>query len=234
MSRDLMMRKRMELFALAVLLLTCICQTGMATESSVSVSPLMVTVSSGDTFTLDIVVDPAIDEVYGAECTLQFDNTMLKVNDQSRGTFLSSDGVETIELLNGINNAIGKIEYGEIRRGDPEVIGGTTDSGVLTSINFEAIGSGTCDLTLEARLLDSGNRPISVVVNNGTCSVEGLAEITMTTTENPADSASAATTDELPARPSTKNEVPGFGVFCSIAGLVVASLLALKGKVKRE
>ena len=229
-----MMRKRMGLFALAALLLTGICQTGMATENSVSVSPLVVTVSSGDTFTLDIVVDPAIDEVYGAECTLRFDNTMLKGNDQSGGAFLSSDGAETIELLNGINNAVGKIEYGEIRRGDPEVSGGTTDPGVLTSINFEAISSGTCDLTLEARLLDSGNRPLSVVVNNGTCNVEELEEIAIITTGNPADSASAATTDEHPARPSAKTGIPGFGVFCSITGLVVASLLALKGKVKRD
>ncbi len=229
-----MTMKRMELFALVVLLLTGICQTGMATESSVSVSPLVVTVSSGDTFTLDIVVDPAIDEVYGAECTLRFDNTMLKANDQSSGAFLSSDGAETIELLNGINNAVGKIEYGEIRRGDPEVTCGTTDSGVLTSINFEAIGSGTCDLTLEARLLDSGNRPIDVVVNNGTCSVEEIAEIAMITAENPDDSASATTTDTHPARPSAKTAIPGFGVFCSITGLVVASLLALKRKVKRD
>ncbi len=229
-----MMGKCMVLFALAVLLLTGICQTGMATESSVGVSPILVTVSSGDTFTLDIVVDPAIDEVYGAECTLRFDNTMLKGNAQSSGTFLSSAGAETIESLNGINNAVGKIEYGEIIRGDPEVTRGMIDSGVLTSISFEAIGSGTCDLTLEARLLDSGNRPLSVVVYNGTCIVEEIAEIAMITTESPADSASAATTDIHPARPSAKTEIPGFGVFCSITGLVVASFLALKGKVKRD
>jgi len=229
MPEDSMMRKRMALFALAVLL-TGICQTGMATESSVSVSPPVVTVSSGDTFTLDIVVDPAIDEVYGAECTLQFDNTMLKGTDQSGGAFLSSDGTETVELLNGINNVVGKIEYGKLRRGDPKVISGTTDSGVLTSINFEAIGSGTCDLTLVARLLDSSNRQLSVVVNNGTCTVEEIAEIATITTENPADSVSATTTDEPPVRPSAKTAIPGFGVFCSIAGLVVASLLVLKGK----
>ena len=231
MSGDLMMRKRMVvLFALTVLLLTGICQTGMATESSVSVSPPVVTVSSGDTFTLDIIVDPAIDEVYGAECILRFDSALLKGNNQSGGAFLSSDGAETVELLKGINNVVGKIEYGKIRRGDPDVSSGTTDSGVLTSINFEAIGSGTCDLTLEAKLLDSSNRPLSVVVNNGTCSVEEIAEIAMITTENPADSASATTTDERPASPSAKTGAPGLGVLCVITGLVVASLLALKGK----
>ena len=224
-----MMRKRTELFALAVLLLTCICQTGVATESTVSISPQTMTVSQGDTFTLDIVVDPAGNEIYRAECTLYFDNAMLKANGQSKGTFLSS------EILNGINNAVGKIEYGA-RRGDPGVVGGATESGVLTSISFEAIGQGTCDLTLEASLYDSSTRPIGVVVNRGTCIVEEPTGVTTTETEKPADpvssTATTTTTDEHPERPSTENTIPGFGVFCSIAGLVVASLLA--SKMKRD
>lgn len=225
------MRKRIEQFALAVLLLTCICQTGVATESTVSISPQTVTVSQGDTFTLDVVVDPAGNEIYRAECTLYFDNTMLKANDQSTGTFLSSGGAETVGILNGINNAVGKIEYGA-RRGDSGVVGGATESGVLTSISFEALGQGTCDLTLEASLYDSGTHPIGVVVNSGTCVVEESTGVTTTATEKPADpvSSTATTTDKQPERPSTKNTIPGFGASCSIAGLVVASLLASKMK----
>ena len=222
-----MMRKRTELFALAVLLLTCICQTGVATESTVSISPQTMTVSQGDTFTLDIVVDPAGNEVYRAECTLHFDNAMLKANDQSKGTFLS------VETLDGINNAGGKIKYGAMR-GDSGVVGGATEQGVLTSISFEALGQGTCDLTLEATLYDSGTRPIGVVVNSGTCTVGESTGVTTTATEKPTDSDSvsstATTTDKHPERPSTNNTIPGFGVFCSIAGLVVASLLASKEK----
>jgi len=218
------MRKRIEQFALAVLLLTCICQTGVATESTVSISPQTVTVSQGDTFTLDIVVDPAGNEIYRTECTLYFDNAMLKANGQSKGTFLSSG------ILNGINNAVGKIEYGAIK-GDPGVVGGATESGVLTSISFEAIGQGTCDLTLEASLYDSSTHPIGVVVNRGTCTVEESAGVTTTETEKPADSAvSSTTTDKHPERPSTENTIPGFGASCSIAGLGVASLLASKMK----
>ncbi len=227
-----MMRKRTELFALAVLLLTCICQTGVATESAVSISPQTMTVSQGDTFTLDIVVDPAGNEVYRAECTLHFDNAMLKANDQSKGTFLSS------EILNGINNAVGQIDYGA-RRGDSGGVGGATESGVLTSIEFEALGQGTCDLTLEASLYDSGTHQIgAVVVNSGTCTVEGSTGVTTTAAEKPADSVSSTatttttTTDKHPERPSTENTIPGFGAFCSIAGLVVASLLA--SKMKRD
>ena len=222
------MRKRTERFALAVMLLTCICQTGVATESTVSISPQTVIVSQGDTFTLDIVVDPAGNEVYRAECTLRFDNAMLKANDQSGGTFLS------VEILNGINNAGGKIKY-DAMGGDSGVVGGATESGVLTSINFEALGPGTCDITLEASLYDSDTRPIgAVLVNSGTCTVEESTGVITTATEKPADSVSstALTTDEPPERPSKNNTIPGFGVFCSIAGLVVASLLA--SKMKRD
>ena len=221
-----MMRKRTELFVLAVLLLTCICQTGAATESTVSISPQTVTVSQGDTFTLDIVVDPAGNKVYSAEYALRFDSTMLKANNQSKGAFLSSGGAETVETLSGINNAVGKIEYGETRRGG---VGGATESGVLTSISFEALGPGTCDLTLEASLYDSDIHQIdAVVVNSGTCTVEESTGVTTTATTTATTTTTA--TDEHPERPSTKNTIPGFGVFCSIAGLVVASLLVSKEK----
>ncbi len=102
---------------------------------------------------------------------------------------------------------------------------------MLTSISFEALGPGTCDLTLEASLYESGTRLIGdVVVNSGTCTVGESTGVTTTATEKPADSVSSTTTDKQPERPSTKNTIPGFGVFCSIVGLVVASLLTSKGK----
>ena len=222
MYRNQIIRKRTELIVLAVLLLTCTCQTVAATESTVSISPQTVTVSQGDTFTLDVVADPAGNEVYRAECTLRFDSTMLKANNQNNGTFLSSGGAETVGMLNGINNAIGKIEYGETRRGG---VGGATESGVLTSISFEAIGQGTCDLSLEASLYDPGTHPIgAVVVNSGTCTVEESTGVTTTATT------ATTATGEHPKRPSTKNTIPGFGALCSIVGLVVASLLTSKVK----
>ena len=213
MDMNSIIRKRIKLFALAVLLLTCICQTGVATASTVSISPQPITVSQGDTFILDVVVDPAGNEVYIAECTLRFDNAMLEVNEQNRGEFLSSDGATTIEMLNGINNGVGKVEYGESRR---EVVSGVTESGVLTSISFEALGSGTCNITLDASLYDPETHPIGEVVTNGaTCIVEESTVVTTTATDEP----------EQPSN-GDEDSIPGFGAFCSITGLVVASFLA--------
>jgi hypothetical protein len=187
---------------LAALLLTCICQTCVAAGSSVSVSPQTVTVSPGDTFTVDIIVDPDYNEVYGAQCKLYFDGTLLKATNQTEGTFLSHDGADTIAILNGIDNTAGTIEYGETRTGDPAIIGGVIDSGVLTSITFEAIGSERCDLRLDALLADSSAHQIDAVINGGTCNVEGAGKGRF-----------------------KKNSTPGFGVVYSVSGLIAVLLI---------
>ena len=189
---------------LAALLMTCICQTCAAAGSSVSVSPRTVTVSSGDTFTVDIIVDPAGSEVYGAQCKLYFDGALLKATNQTGETFLSHDGADTIAILNSIDNTAGTIEYGETRIGDPATIGGAIDSGVLTSITFEAIGSGICDLRPDAMLADSSAQQIDAVIGGGTCNVGGAGK-----------------------GRSEKNSTPGFGVVYSVTGLI-ATLLILR------
>ncbi len=217
-------REAINSSALAVLLLICSCQIGLAAGSSVSVSPQTVTASPGDTFTIDITTDPAGSEVYGAECKVYFDNALLKATDQSKGTFLSQNGAETLEVSNNINNDLGVVEYGETRMGDPDVIGGVTDRGVLTSITFEAIGSGTCELRLEATLADSGAQPIDAVVNGGTCSIAGTGE-TSTVKETPA---SAAHAKQMPE----EKRSPGFGGISLTIGLIAASLLIVRRGIK--
>jgi len=222
-------KKLLKASVLAVLLLTCLCQIGLAAGSSVSVSPQTITASPGDIITIDIIVDPAGSEIYGAEYTLHFDKNLLKVIDQSKGTFLSHDGAEIIEVSNSFNNGIGRIEYGETRMGDPAVIGGVTDPGVLASIRFEAIGSGTCDLRLEVMLADSSAQQIDAVVNGGTCSIEGAGE-TATDRETPA---STTTSSNAPARQTPEGKgLPGFGIVCSVIGLIVA-LLVLKRNLNK-
>lgn len=207
------------IFALVVFFSIGFCHA-VAAESSVSVSPHAVTASSGDTFTIEVTVDPAGSEVFGAEYKLRFDNMMLKATEQSKGTFLSRDGAETIEVLNNINNEIGVIEYGETRVGDPDQIGGVIDPGVLTRVTFEVIGSGTCDLELEVMLADSNARSIDAVINGGTCSVEGAGE-TATAKET------SASTENAKQRP-TEKRLPGFGALYSVTGLIAALLIMRK------
>ena len=207
--------KTIEVSALAaILLLICFCQVGLAAGSSVSVSPPTITASHGDVFSIDIIVDTAGSEVYGAQYGLDFDKNILKATSQDQGIFLGHDGSDTIEVTNNIDNDIGKIDYGETRIGDPETVGGASENGVLASITFEVIGSGTSELKLEAMLSDSSAQEIDAVVNSGTCSVDGAGDASTSTTP-------AGQTPE-------KEGLPGFGFVCSIIGLIVATLLVVK------
>ena len=198
----------------AILLLICFCQVGLAADGSVSVSPSTITASHGDIFSIDIIVDPAGSDVYGAQYGLDFDKNILKATSQDQGTFLGYDGSDTIEVTNNIDNTIGRIDYGETRIGDPETVVGSSEKGVFASITFEVIGSGTSELKLEATLSDSSARKIDAVVNNGTCSVEGAGD---------------ASTSSTPDGQTQEQEgLPGFGIVCSVIGLIVATLLVVK------
>ena len=160
-------RNTIKIPGLVLLLLIVFCQSGMAAESSVSVSPQTITASTGDTFTIDIIVDSAGSDVYGAQYELYFDNTILSATSQTQGLFLTQDDATANVFANNINNTLGKIVYGEARMGAPT---GVTSSGVLASITFETIKSGTSALTLSyVMLVDSNGDEVMTTVNSGTC-----------------------------------------------------------------
>ena len=218
MSEDIT-RKRIGIFALAVLLSIGFCHLGMAGESSVSVSPQTITVSPGDAFTIDIVVDAAGSEIFGADCKLQFDNAILNATSQTGGTFLGQGGANTIEVQNSIDNDAGIVKYGETRMGDPDVIGSATEKGVLATITFEAIGSGTTDMKLESKLSDSSAQLIDATTNDGTCRVLGTVASGEAHTSD-----DKSTSEQVPRKPENK-WLPGFGAGCLIIGLIGALLL---------
>lgn len=152
---------------LAFLLMIIFCQNVMAAESSVSVSPQTITASTGDIFTVDIIVDSAGSDVYGAQYELYFDNTILSATSQTQGSFLTQDDATANVFANDFNNTLGKIVYGEARMGAPA---GVTGSGVLASITFETIKSGTSALTLSyVMLVDSNGDEVTTTVNSGIC-----------------------------------------------------------------
>ena len=162
-------RNIIKILGLALLLLIVFCQSGIAAESSVSVSPQTITASTGDIFTVDIIVDSASSDVYGAQYELYFDNTILSAASQTQGSFLTQDDATANVFANDFNNTIGKIVYGEARMGAPA---GVIGSGVLASITFETLKSGTSALTLSyVMLVDSNGDEVATTVNSGTCVV---------------------------------------------------------------
>jgi hypothetical protein len=138
----------------------------------ISVEPSHQNVLQGDIFTVNITVDPAGDEIMGAQYDLHFNNMLLNATDQVSGTFLIHDGASTIVVTNEINNTIGLVGYGEMRMG---VDYGVTDSGILATITFKAMEPGTSNLTLGNIIISDplGVKIPDVLVNDGTVKING-------------------------------------------------------------
>ena len=155
----------------AIIVICAIIATVQAASAAptISVEPSHIEVSQGDTFTVNITIDPDGTGVMGAQYTLYFDNVLLKALNQSRGPFLRHDGKNTNVFKNKIYNTIGEIKYGETRI-DTDV--GVTTPGVLSTIEFEVRCSGVGELRLgNVKLSDPVAGPISTEVNNATIEI---------------------------------------------------------------
>ncbi|RLG31884.1 hypothetical protein DRN97_08700 [Methanosarcinales archaeon] len=156
-----------------VLLIGTPFMTAQAAPAVVSVSPPSVDVSQGQTFTVNITVDPKGNEICAAQYVLLYsDNNLLNATSQTQGPFLSQDGLETIVVANIINNTLGKVEYGEFRTGEG-LEHGVTAPGALASITFEVIGtSGRSNLKLsDVILLDPNEEELETEINDGTVTI---------------------------------------------------------------
>ena len=159
--------------SICVIIVTCAIIATMQAASAaptISVEPSYMEVPQGDTFTVNITIDPDGTEVMGAQYTLHFDNVLLKALNQDGGPFFSQDGANTNIYADEIDNTLGRIEYSETRTG---VDYGVTDQGVLTTIEFEVRCSGTDELRLSnVKLSDPDATYIpGIVVNNATVEI---------------------------------------------------------------
>ncbi|MEA1894940.1 MAG: cohesin domain-containing protein [Euryarchaeota archaeon] len=126
---------------------------------TICVEPSYQSVSPGDTFTLNITVDPDGTEVAGIDYIIHFNNAVSSAICQNKGTFLGG-----MEMANITDNPNGSLDYGEYRTD-----GGVTDPGVLTTIRFEAISTGISELHFEHVLLSDpdGNKIKNVAICDG-------------------------------------------------------------------
>jgi len=144
-----------------------------AQAAEVRIEPEYLSVFKNETFSVNITVIPEeSDEVYAAQYDLYYNNTLLNVTSQTKGSFLSHDGASTLTVVNKFNNTLGKAEYGEVRTG---VDYGVTIPGVLTTITFQAIAEeeGISELRLDkVKISDPTTNPISANVTSGNVSVK--------------------------------------------------------------
>jgi len=142
------------IIAIAVISISISAQIGFAAPT-ISVEPSYQSVSHGDTFTVNITVDPDGNEVSGVDYILSFDNTLLNATSLTHGTFF--DGFTTDYTYGaGINNTTGTVDYGELIW--PYTDTGATDPGTVTTITFQAIGEhGVSELYFKTVALSDPN-----------------------------------------------------------------------------
>ena len=150
----------------------CLCIASVQ-AAEVRIEPEYQTVLKGETFSVNITVCPeGSEQVFGTQYDLYYNNTLLNVTSQTKGSFLSHDGVSTNIYANKFNNTLGKTEYGETRTG---VAYGVTIPGVLATITFQAIAeeNGISELRLDkVKISDPESGSIQANVTSGNINVK--------------------------------------------------------------
>jgi len=133
-------------------------------QTQMSVSPSSQTVSTGETFTVNIEIDPA-EPVAGAQCNLQFDPSLLTALSVSDGGMFDMwfNGVLSIDNVNGTIKNIVAFNLG----------GTTSDSGIFAVVTFQAkTVAGTSYVNLsDVEISDEDGFPVAVDISNGTVTV---------------------------------------------------------------
>ena len=162
-----------------IILLVCSSLVAMAAADPImTVSEQPTGTAIGETFTAEVTVDPAGAEICAAQYDLYFDHTILNATKQTQGPFLSQGDNIVKEVVNKINNTVGKVEYGETRLSD---VGGATTTDVLASITFEVIGDGVSTLTLRDVMCVTPDDLIEPEPENSDDSSDGLSRTLATT-----------------------------------------------------
>jgi len=186
------MRRGIVCCCALLLMLLCL-TTATSAMPKISVYPSSIKASPGENFTIEIKIDPNSAEIYAVQYDLYFNPDILNATSQSQGNFLSQDGANTFVLVNEINNTIGKIEYVETRMGVEE---GVKEAGVLSSISFKVIGTGTSGLNLSNVILSDPNpSPIEATIVSGKVDVSAPATPATTASPSPAPSPTPTYTD---------------------------------------
>jgi hypothetical protein len=134
------------LFLLVVgLFVPCIASADPAT--AVTVEPASKVVDSGETFTVDIFVDPDTD-IAMAQFSLSFDTSLVTANEVTEGNLLSQGGAPTYFMSGTIDNVAGTITgvAGAIVTPGASV----SQSGTFATISFSAgtaVGTSALDLS---------------------------------------------------------------------------------------
>ncbi|MFZ3383234.1 MAG: carbohydrate binding domain-containing protein [Candidatus Methanoperedens sp.] len=157
-------------FGLALFLMIML--TGQAMAADVKISPPGYLPNPGETFDLNVTIDPQGAAIAGAQLNIGFDRTKIRINKITEGNLFKQNGAGTFFSNGIINNSTGTVIniFGV-------VIGRTNVSnpGTFIIINATAVGSsGTSGIYLSnAKISNSDALPVPLVVYNASMTING-------------------------------------------------------------
>ena len=157
-------------FIFFILLSTVGIGTVVASSPSISIDPASQSVSVGDTFIVDVVVDPAGEGISSGEINIAFDADIMQVDGIEPGNLL---GASPIVATKEIDNTAGTIVYALARRGatTPPTPEGTFATITFTVDSDAPDGTYAIDITTVG-LADEIIEDISgITINDGTVEV---------------------------------------------------------------
>jgi hypothetical protein len=128
------------------------CNSVRAANPVISISPLSITVTQGQFFTVDVVLDYSVN-IYAFQFSVSFDNTKLLATAIDYDGYLNEP---TTELANIINNPAGYVSYSRISH-LPAL---PTTKGLpapLATIHFKALATGSSNLHLYDTIINDNN-----------------------------------------------------------------------------
>lgn len=131
------------------------------------IQPAGVEVTVGQSFTVDVTIDAAVD-VFAFQFDLGFDPNVLTATGIAEGSFLSSGGA-TFFIPGDIDNLAGSVSFTA-----NSLLGfdGVDGSGTLARISFTAVGVGSSAVTIfNAVVLDSTLSGVMLATSRGNVSV---------------------------------------------------------------
>ncbi len=153
-----------------IFLLSLIFLVGQASAADVIVIPSTKTVIQGQTFNLNISIDPMGTAIAGAQLNIEFNKTMLNVNSIKEGNLFKQNGASTFFNNGTINNSLGtvlntfNVILGHFNVSTPET---------FITINFTALSSsGQSGINLSnVKISDPNANYVALNVINGSVNI---------------------------------------------------------------
>jgi hypothetical protein len=145
------------------------CLVAASPATAVSIEPIGSKVGVGDSFSVDIVVDPDTN-IAGAQFSLSFDAAVLMANSVQEGNLLSQDGAPTFFLPGTIDNGAGTITNvaGAIALRGASV----SQSGAVATVSFTATAVGASELHFGTVIVGNlQGQAVAITVNDGSVTV---------------------------------------------------------------